>query len=182
MSRAFVSDSDGQFDDEEVPEFRNPLPPGAKNYMTPEGAERLNRELTTLREEERPDVVTEISRLSGGASNPERNATMAQRKRLREIDQRIAYLSELARNLEIVDPKKQNPGRVAFGATVTVEQEGKQRSYRIVGVEESDPPSGAVSWISPIAKALINKHVGDLFVMKLPNGDSQIRVLKIEYR
>lgn len=181
MSRAFVSDSDGQFDDDDVPEIRNPLPPGAKNYMTPVGAERLKRELQELSETTRIEIVAEISRLSGGASNPERNATFTQRRRLREIDLRIAYLSELVRSLEVIDPKKQAPGRVAFGASVTVEQEGKERSYRIVGVEESDPASGVVSWISPIAKALMAKSVGETVLLKLPKGDTRIKILKVEY-
>ena len=182
MSRAFVSDSDGQFDDDDIPEFHNPLPPGAKNYMTPQGAERLKNELRELSEKTRPEVLSELSRVGGGSSNPERNAIFAHRRRLREIDLRITYLSELARNLEVVDPTRQDPSRVAFGATVTVEQEGEERSYRIVGVEESDPASGAVSWISPIAKALITKHPGETVVLKLPNGDARIKILKVEYR
>jgi transcription elongation factor GreB len=182
MSRAFVSDSDGQFDDDDIPEFHNPLPSGAKNYMTPEGAERLKSELRELSEKLRPEILNELSRLAGGSSNPERNEIFAHRRRLREIDRRITYLSELARSLEIVDSTKQDTGRVAFGATVTVEQEGEERSYRIVGVEESDPATGAVSWISPIAKALITKHPGETVLLKLPDGDAKIKILKVEYR
>lgn len=181
MSRAFVSDSDGQFEEEELPEIRNPLPPGAKNYMTPEGARKLKRELQNLSENERPAIVAEISRLSGGTSNPERNAVLAQRRKLRETDQRIDYLSELVRTLEVVDPMKQDPTRVAFGARVTVEQDAVRKCYQIVGVEESDPSRGLLSWISPVAKSLVAKHVGDAFVLKLPTGDSRIKILEIEY-
>ena len=181
MSRAFVSESDGQFEDEDLPELRNPLPPGAKNYMTPEVAVHLKRELSDLNEQQRPAVVEEISLLSGGTSNPERNAVLAQRKRLREIDRRIAYLSQLLRSLEIVDPRRQDPDRVAFGATVTVEQDGSERSYQIVGVEESDPAQGRVSWISPIAKALMTKRVGERVALKLPSGESTLTILNVDY-
>lgn len=181
MSRAFVSDSDGQFEEEDIPEIRNPLPPGAKNYMTPEGAERLKEELRDLNENRRPEVVARISDLSGGTSIPERNAVLAERKRLREIDRRVAYLSDLVRTLEVIDPHGQEPDRVAFGAAVTVQQDGRLKSYRIVGVEESDPGRGLVSWISPLAKALMNKQVGELVILKLPTGDSSIEIVKIEY-
>ncbi len=181
MSRAFVSDSDGQFEEEEVPEIRNPLPPGAKNYMTPAGAQKLKEELKDLNENQRPSIVDEISRLSGGVSNPERNATLVQRRKVRELDRRIAYLSELVRMLEVVDLRNQDPTRVAFGARVTVEQDNSRKSYQIVGVEESDPSRGLVSWVSPIAKSLMTKHVGDSFLLKLPTGDSKITILEIEY-
>lgn len=182
MSRAFVSDSDGQFEEEELPEIRNPLPPGARNYMTPQGAEALQGELRRLTEETRPELVEEISRLASGASNPERNAVLAGRRKLREIDQRIAYLTEMARSLEIIDPAKQPRGRVAFGATVTVSEEGRERSYQIVGVEESEPASGRVSWISPVAKALMAHHVGETVVLTLPERTMRLQILKIEYR
>lgn len=182
MSRAFVSESDGQFDDDDVPEIRNPLPPGAKNYMTPRGAESLKEELRKLSEEGRPEIVAELSRLSGGASNPERNATLAERRKLREMDRRIEYLTEMVRSLEVIDPARQTPGRVAFGATVTVLQDGEQKHYQIVGVEESDPADGRVSWISPIARVLMTKHTGDSVVLRLPNGDSRIQILTVDYR
>lgn len=181
MSRAFVSDSDGQFQEEDVPEIRNPLPPGAKNYMTPEGAKRLKKELQDLSESQRPSLVAEISRIGAGSSNPERNAALAQRRRVRELDRRVEYLSELVRGLEVIDPRKQPPGRVAFGVRVTVEQDGERKEYQIVGVEESDPAAGRVSWISPIAKALMTKRVGERVALKLPSGESTLTILNVDY-
>lgn len=181
MSRAFVSENESQFDDEDVPEIRWPLPPGARNRMTPEGAARLQEELQTLANQERPKTAALIGRLTAEAGT-DRDALSRERRRLRQIDRRIEYLTRMVRDLEVVDPAAQAPGRVLFGAEVTVEEEAGRRVYRIVGVEESNPGQGRVSWISPLARALAGARVGDTVTLTLPGGRQALKVLKIEYR
>ncbi len=135
MSRAFVDESASESREGDAPELRIPLPPGAKNYVTPEGAARTRAELDSL-------LVT---------AQP----------RLREVERRIQYLSRMTAIMEVVAPGTEPPRRVVFGATVTVEEHGRgKRTYRIVGVDESDPARCMVSWISPVARALMGKKAG----------------------
>ena len=180
MSRAFVSDDD-QYRDEDVPEIRNPLPPGARNYMTPAGAERLQAELNGLISDERPKLAASVARFTSGKESGNADEMQDERLRLRKIDRRIEYLSRMGSLLEIVDPAEQRSDRVVFGATVTVsDAQGKQRTYQIVGVDESDPEQGRLSWISPVAKALIGSRVDDKVAVVLPGGETRLRVRKIE--
>lgn len=123
MSRAFLSENESQFDEEDVPEIRNPLPPGARNRMTPEGAARLRQELETLANHERPRAASLIARWTAEAG-ADRDTLSQARRRLRQIDRRIEYLTRMAQLLEVVDPAAQDPARVLFGAAVTVEEEG----------------------------------------------------------
>ena len=181
MSRAFVSEGDSEFDDEQVPEIKNPLPPGAKNYVTPAGAELLTKELHDLSSEERPELQSALSRLSGAVSNTERDERANLRRRLREVDERIKYLRTMSAIVEIVDPRRQHPARVAFGAKVTVIEAGEEKSYHIVGIDEADPTVGKVSWISPIAKAMIAARVGDSVVLNLPDRSVTLKIMTIEY-
>lgn len=187
MSRAFLSENESQFDEEDVPEIRNPLPPGARNRMTPEGAVRLQEELQTLVNHERPQVASLIARGTAGAG-PDRDALSQERRRLRQLDRRIEYLTRMAQLLEVVDPAQQDPSRVLFGAAVTVEEEGGagggggRREYRIVGVDEADPAQGRVSWISPVARALTGARAGDTVTLRLPAGETRLKVLAVRYR
>ncbi len=181
MSRAFVSESDSDFQDEDLPEIRNPLPRGTRNYMTPEGAERMQHELHDLTTAERPRAAAKVARVGGGTSNTDRDAHATARHRLHEIERRIEYLRRMSAILEVVDPENQDPGRVAFGATVKVREGDSVATYRIVGVDESSPESGRISWITPIAKALIGAQVGQTVQVKLPRGDSLLRVEQIRY-
>ena len=181
MSRAFVNESDSDYQDDDLPEIRNPLPRGARNYMTPQGAERMQRELSALTSVERPRAAAEVVRLGTAGTNAERDALALARRRLREIDRRVEYLRGLSAVLEVVDPQDQDPERVAFGATVTVREEGEIRRVSIVGVEESDPGAGLVSWISPVAKALAGARAGDIVTVRLPKGDSRLKVERIDY-
>ncbi len=187
MSRAFLSENESQFDEEDVPEIRNPLPPGARNRMTPEGAARLQEELQVLANQERPRVHSLITRQTADAG-PDRDALSQERRHLRQLDRRIEYLTRMAQLLEVVDPAGQDPGRVLFGATVAVEEEGSDagasgiaREYRIVGVDEADPARGRVSWISPIARALTGARVGDTVTLRLPDGQTRLVVRTIRY-
>ena len=182
MSRAFVAESDSQFQDEEVPEIKIPLPPGAANYMTPAGAERLRAELAALRGEERPRVAGAVTRLSASGAATDRDQLAVQRRRLREIDRRIEYLSRMLARIEVVDPAAQQGERVLFGARVTVQAEdGGRRVYRIVGVDEARPEAGEVSWIAPLARTLLGRRRGDTVLLRLPEGKQKLRILAVEY-
>jgi transcription elongation factor GreB len=195
VSRAFVSENDSQFEEEEVPALKIPLPPGARNYMTRAGAESLRAELEELVQNERPKLSARVSRgvsASGGAE-PDRDTISRLRRRLREVERRIEYLTAMSARLEVVDPAGQDPHRVAFGATVTVREADRGRpagveaetpveTYRIVGVDESDPADGAISWISPLARALITARLGETVTLALPEGERRLEVVAIEYR
>ncbi len=182
MSRAFVSEDD-QYRDEDVPEIRNPLPRGARNYMTPAGAQRLQAELNELVNGERPRLTASVARFTSGKDGGSADEMQSERRQLRKIDRRIEYLSRMASILEIVDPAEGRSDRVVFGATITVsDAQEDPRTYQIVGVDESDPESGKLSWISPVAKALIGARVDDEVAVVLPGGEARLRVRKIEYR
>jgi transcription elongation factor GreB len=179
MSRAFVSESDSQFQ-EDVPEIKIPLPPGARNYMTPQGARRLEDELQRLVHHERPRLAAAVSRITSGAESGEQGQVDRERLHLRQIDRRIEYLTRMRAALEVVDPGEQSFEHVVFGTIVTVyKAEWGERDYQIVGIDESDPQRGRVSWISPVARSLIGSRVGDEVVIPLPDGEMKLKVLKI---
>lgn len=173
MSRAHI-DEHAAAPEEEVAPLRIPLPPRARNYMTPEGAERQASELRSLQAGRRPALAVKA------AAEPSPGPA---RRDLAEFDRRIAYLSRMQALLEVVDPATQQSDRVRFGATVTVRvSPGGERRLRIVGVDEVTPESGSVSWISPIARALMGARVGDKVRCELPAGPAGLEVLSIEYR
>ncbi len=148
MSRAFVDESASESRENPSPELRIPLPPGAKNYVTPAGEARLRAELDRLLAAEQP--------------------------RLPEVERRIEYLSRMRAIMEVVPPPGPIVPRVVFGTSVTVrEAGGAERTYRIVGVDESDPGRGAVSWISPVARALTGKIPGEQARLSLPAGEQE---------
>jgi transcription elongation factor GreB len=168
MSKAFTKESDEGRGDEAHPELKDPLPPGVKNYVTPEGAALLRQGLARLE--------SELKSRSG-----EKGA--AARKKLEALERRVQFYRDRVANMTIVDPGSQDKDSVHFGATVTVaDEEGNEKSYHIVGVDESDPSKGKISWISPIAKALISARVGDVVTLELPDGSAELEVLQIEYR
>ena len=175
MSRAFVDESTSSARVEDAPERKIPLPPGAKNYMTPEGAERLRRELSRLLSVERPRLIAEIAAA-------EKSVIASLQRHAAEVDRRIEYLRRMTAILEVIDSRGQAGDRVVFGATVTVlEGSAARRSYRIVGSDESDPAKGWVSWVSPVARALVGKRVGDRVPVKLPVGEKWLEILRIEF-
>lgn len=169
MSRAFVRESDvPQLP--ELPPLASPLPPGAKNYLTPAGARRLREELTRLMEVERPRL----------ASAPT-DDTDAKRE-LQILDQRIRYVQESLRIAEIAENPPGPSDVVRFGTTVTVrEASGTETVYRIVGVDETDLDRNHVSWLSPIARALMNAKRGDRIAFKAPRGVRQLEIVGIAY-
>ena len=182
MSRAFVAESDSQFADEELPPLKIPLPPGAANYLTPAGAQALRAELSALGGQERPREAGAVTRLAASGAATDRDQLAVHRRRLREIDRRIEYLSRMLARLEVIDPAAQKGERALFGARVTVQAEdGGRRVYRIVGVDEARPEAGEVSWISPLARTLLGRSRGDTVLLRLPEGEQKLRILGVEY-
>ncbi len=174
---------DDQYQDEDVPEIRIPLPRGARNYMTPAGAKQLQAELGELVNVMRPKLIAAVAKITAGTSGGNSDALRRERRSLRKVDRRIEYLNRMMAITEIVDPAEQRSDRIVFGATVTVsDRQNEQRTYQIVGVGESDPEQGKVSWISPVAKALIGASLGDEVKVILPGGESRLCVRKIECR
>jgi transcription elongation factor GreB len=168
MSRAFVRESDvPQLP--ELPPQTSPLPPGARNYLTPGGAERLRSELERLLQTERPRL----------AAKPADD--MDAKRELQVLDQRIRYLQQSLRTAEIVPPPSDGTDVVRFGATVTVHDGREETRYRIVGVDETDLDRGWVSWLSPLARALLNARVGSRVDFKAPRGKQQLEIRRIEY-
>lgn len=180
MSRAFLSENQEDFQEDDIPELRYPLPPGVRNYMTPAGAEKTRAELSELTAQ-RNQLSGRVARLVA-ADTAERERLAADRRRVRELENRIAYLARMLENGEVVDPARQEKDRVLFGARVTVDRDdGNQNTYRIVGVDESDPNRGSISWLSPVAKALTSKRVGDTVNLTLPTGPVAMTIVRIEY-
>jgi transcription elongation factor GreB len=153
-----------------------------KNYMTPAGAARLRDELKTLLHDTRPEVVRTVSWAASNGDRSENGDYIYGKRRLREIDRRIRFLQKRLEDAEVVDPCGQKGDRVLFGATVRVEdEEGNERVYRIVGIDESEPGKGKVSWISPVAKALMGARAGDVVTLKTPKGAEDLELLEVRY-
>lgn len=154
----------------------------AKNYITVVGAERLKKELRTLLYEERPKLVQTIQWAASNGDRSENGDYIYGKRRLREIDRRIRFLTQRLEAAEVIDPAKQASDRVRFGAQVKVfDEEERSRIYRIVGIDETDVGRGDVSWVSPIGKALLNAKVGDIVTLKTPKGEEDLEVVEIRY-
>ena len=182
MNKAFTKESDRD-DEDDLVDDGPALPPGAKNYVTPAGHARLREELDHLLRVERPQVVTTVSWAAGNGDRSENGDYLYGKRRLREIDRRVRFLSKRLENAEIVDPlQRKNPDQAFFGATVTyADDSGTERTVKIVGVDEVDPERGLVSWVSPIAKALLKARVGDVVQLRTPRGVEEIEVVGIRY-
>ncbi len=182
MSKAFVKESDTEREDD-LPDEPDGLGMGLKNYVTPEGFEKLRDELNHLARVERPKVVEVVSWAAGNGDRSENGDYIYGKKRLREIDRRLRYLTKRVESATVVDPKLQkNREQVFFGATVTyVDHHGAEKTVRIVGIDEANLELGMVSWVSPIAKALIKTGEGDVVTLRTPAGDEKIEVRGIRY-
>ena len=182
MSKAFTKESDGDDDDGGESELSSLLPAGTKNYITPVGAEKMRAELKQLLYEARPEVVKTVSWAASNGDRSENGDYIYGKRRLREIDRRIRFLTKRLESAEIVDPGRQSSDRVLFGATVTIQDEaGEKRTYRIVGIDEAEPSRCQISWISPLAKALLGSRRGDVVNFRTPKGDEELEIIEIRY-
>ena len=181
MNKAFTKESDGDDDDElgALP----PLPAGGKNYMTPAGYQRLRAELLDLIDNERPKVVEVVHWAASNGDRSENGDYLYGKKRLREIDRRIRFLTKRLEIAEVVDPAVHHGSdQVYFGATVTyADDEGMERRITIMGIDEADSSLGQVSWIAPVARALLKSRVGDEVPLQTPAGVRMLEVLEVEY-
>jgi len=181
MNKAFVKESDRD-DDEDLPEAQA-LPTGTRNYMTPGGYARLRDELVHLMNVERPSVVQVVSWAASNGDRSENGDYLYGKKRLREIDRRMRFLTKRLDIAEVVDPAAQpNRDQVFFGATVTyADKAGDDHVVTIVGVDEAEPLTGKISWISPVARALIKAREGDTVVLRTPGGVEELDILEVRY-
>jgi len=182
MSKAFVKESDDDDDDDLGPEAI-PLPAGTKNYMTTQGYARLRAEREQLMNEERPAVVQVVSWAASNGDRSENGDYLYGKKRLREIDRRIRFLTKRLEQAEVVDPSMQpNKDQVFFGATVVYsDKAGEEFRVTIVGIDEAEPLQGRISWISPVARALTKAREGDTVVLRTPAGVDELDILEVHY-
>ncbi len=182
MSKAFTRETDS--DDDEEGDSLPALPAGGKNYMTPQGYARLRAELLQLIDDERPKVVDVVHWAASNGDRSENGDYLYGKKRLREIDRRIRFLTRRLEVAEVTDPSLHDGhDQVFFGATVTYVEEdtGVERTVTILGIDEADSAHGQVSWISPIARALLKAREGDVVKLVTPAGAKEIEILKVEY-
>ena len=181
MNKAFVKESDGDDDDElgGLPA----IPPGAKNYITPQGYQRIREELLQLIDIERPEVVKVVHWAASNGDRSENGDYIYGKRRLREIDRRIRFLTKRMDLAEVVDPSVHHGSdQVFFGATVSyVNSAGEEHTVTIVGIDELDPLHGKISWVSPVARALTKAREGDAVTLRTPAGDDELEILSVSY-
>jgi transcription elongation factor GreB len=169
MSKAFTKEDDNAVEQPVRPRPSSSLPFGAKNYLTERGSQQMREELNRLLEVERPRLAAAPE--NSGVNEP-----------LKRLDERVSELQQALGSATIVPPPREADGKVRFGATVTVRKKnGDEEQYRIVGVDETDIDRGWVSWVSPIAKALLNSSVGERVRFKFPTGEEQLEILSVVY-
>jgi transcription elongation factor GreB len=179
MSKAFVKESDS--DDELEQEVAPALPPSGKNYITPAGYARLEAELRRLVEIERPEVVKTVAWAASLGDRSENADYIYGKRRLREIDRRVRFLIKRLEGAEIVHSSGRETDQVFFGATVRVKSAAGEKTVTIVGVDEVDPAHGRVSWVSPIAKALLKARAGERVTLRTPAGEEKLEILEVTY-
>ena len=179
MSKAFTRESDGDDDDLALP----PLPAGSKNYITPQGYTVLRDELFELIDNERPRIVEIVHWAASNGDRSENGDYLYGKKRLREIDRRIRFLTKRLEIAEIIDPSNHHgKDQVFFGATVTYLDEADiKRTVTILGIDEADSLKGQVTWVSPIARALLKAHEGDVVKLVTPVGVQEVEVVEVRY-
>jgi transcription elongation factor GreB len=180
MSKAFTKELDTD-DEDDLPEAR--LPQGSRNYMTPAGYARLRAELMHLIDEERPRVVETVSWAASNGDRSENGDYLYGKKRLREIDRRIRFLTKRLERAEVVDPSVHHgKDQVFFGATVTFARaDGSEETVTILGIDEADSRQGQVSWISPVAQALLKAREGDEVRLRTPAGVEVLEIVSVQY-
>jgi transcription elongation factor GreB len=183
MNKAFTREVDDAGDDDDAEGAAPPLPSGSKNYITVQGYQRLRAELLHLIDDERPKVVEVVSWAAKNGDRSENGDYLYGKKRLREIDRRIRFLTKRLDIAEVTDPSLHHGSdQIFFGATVTyANARGERRTVTIKGVDEADSLAGEVSWISPIARALLKAREGDEIKLATPGGVETIEVLDVRY-
>jgi transcription elongation factor GreB len=181
MSKAFTKESDAEEDDDEA--VATSLPAGQKNYITPAGYRRMKDEYMKLLDVERPALVQTVHWAASNGDRSENGDYIYGKKRLREIDRRLRFLAKRLENSQIIDPAQRGEcEQVFFGATVTVSHgNGEERTYSIVGVDEADATRGLISWVSPLARALLKAREADTVMLQLPGGREEIDVISVVY-
>jgi transcription elongation factor GreB len=185
MSKAFTRETDAGDEEDEL-EAVLPLPVGARNYMTPGGFARLSAELEQLVHKERPELVATVAWAAGNGDRSENGDYIYGKKRLREIDRRIRNLIKRLDLSEVVDPAaprdEDQAGQVFFGATVTIcNAQGEEHTVAIVGVDEIDTARGFISWVSPMARALLKAREGETVTLRTPGGAEDIDIVAVRY-
>jgi transcription elongation factor GreB len=183
MSKAFTRESEAAQDDDEDDVAAPALPSGARNYLTPQGYARLRAELLGLLDDERPKIVEVVSWAAKNGDRSENGDYLYGKKRLREIDRRIRFLTKRLDIAEVADPSVHHgKDQVFFGATVRyANEQGEEREVTIKGVDEADNLAGEVSWVSPVARALLKARVGDEVQVITPRGLERIEVIDVSY-
>ena len=183
MSKAFTRENDAADDDDESEAGAPALPAGTRNYMTPAGYQRLRTELMQLLDAERPKMVEVVSWAAKNGDRSENGDYLYGKKRLREIDRRIRFLTRRLDIAEVADPSVHHGSdQIFFGASVTyANEQGDERTITIKGVDEADNLKGEVSWISPIARALLKAREGDEVALHTPGGLQRIEVMAVRY-
>lgn len=181
MSKAFTRESDHEEDDDGLPPAINE--PGGKNYITRAGYERLRSELFALMDDERPRIVEIVHWAASNGDRSENGDYLYGKKRLREIDRRIRFLTRRLEIAEVVDASSHHGGeQVFFGATVTyADPSGAETTVTILGVDEADSAQGQISWVSPVAQVLLKSRVGDEVRLVLPDGQQTLEVVSVSY-
>jgi len=182
MNKAFVKESD-QDDDEEAAALALAIPAGSKNYIRPEGYQRIKEELLRLIDVDRPEVVRIVHWAASNGDRSENGDYIYGKRRLREIDRRIRFLTKRMDSAAIVDPSVHHGSdQVFFGATVTYcNQLDETRTITIVGIDELDPLNGKISWVAPVARALTKAREGDTITFQAPHGVEELDILEVSY-
>lgn len=183
MNKAFVKESDGNSDEDEDQHGPAPLPKGVKNYLTPKGYQGLQQELKALLEDERPKIVETVHWAAKNGDRSENGDYLYGKKRLREIDRRIRFLTKRLEIAEVVDASVHHGNdQVFFGATVDYEtDDGQLHTITIVGVDEADSLQHKISWIAPVARALLKARVDDEVTLQTPAGLQHLLVVAVRY-
>ena len=185
MSKAFTKESDQ--DDDDLDEGASPLPVGSKNYITPAGYQALKDEFEYLLKKDRPRVTAAVSWAAKNGDRSENADYQYGKKRLREIDRRLRFLTKRLDIAEVVDPEirreEDTADQVFFGATVTyAHANGEENTITIVGVDEIDLKRNHISWISPLARALMKSRAGDVVILRAPGGVEELDVIEVKYQ
>ncbi|WP_437282478.1 transcription elongation factor GreB [Sorangium sp. So ce375] len=151
-------------------------------YITPSGARKLSEELARLRSVERPRIVQEVADAAAQGDRSENAEYIYGKKKLREIDRRMHFLTKRLEKAVVVDPSEQRGDKVFFGATVEVEDEdGARHTYQIVGEDEIDSAAGRISWRSPVGRSLLGKRAGDVITVRRPAGEAEMELISVRY-